>query len=111
MAGFQADVFGDAQCLRSVWGTWGTWGTWMLDGETLGISSVVPLPRIPVTTRIIIFLVGDPELKNLHLPLLLGGWTTQNMSFEEPAYQNHGLHNDLFSAVAAFDIIEIGECV
>ena len=29
---------------------------------------VVPLPRIPVTTRIIIFLVGNPNL-NLHLPL------------------------------------------
>ncbi len=37
---------------------------------------VVPLPRIPVTTRIIVFLVGDPNL-NLHLPLLLGGGTTQ----------------------------------
>ena len=38
---------------------------------------VVPLPRIPVTTRIIPCLVGNPEL-NLHLPLLLGGGTTQD---------------------------------
>ena len=33
---------------------------------------VVPLPRMPVTSRIVIFLVGNPEL-NLRLPLLLGG--------------------------------------
>ena len=26
----------------------------------VGIDWVVPLPRMPVTTRIIIFLVGDP---------------------------------------------------
>ena len=38
----------------------------------IGLS---PLPVI-VTTRIITFLVGNPEL-NLHLPLLLGGGTTQ----------------------------------
>ena len=37
-----------------------------------------PLPRMPVTTRIVMFLVGDPEL-NLHLPLLLGGGTIQNI--------------------------------
>ena len=42
--------------------------------KSLGVRSshvevkVVPLPRMPVTTRTIIFLVGDPEL-NLHLPL------------------------------------------
>ena len=40
------------------------------------IPWVVPPPRMPVTTRIITFLVGDPEL-NLHLPQLLGGGTTQ----------------------------------
>ena len=34
-----------------------------------------PLP-VTVTTRIITFLVGDPNL-NLHLPQLLGGGTTQ----------------------------------
>ena len=42
------------------------------------IPWVVPPPRIPVTTRITMFLVGDPEL-NLHLPLLLGGGTTQHI--------------------------------
>ena len=42
------------------------------------IPWVVPLPRIPVTTRIILFLVGDLNL-NLHLPLLLGGGTTQDI--------------------------------
>ena len=36
-----------------------------------------PLP-VTVTARIITFLVGDPEL-NLHLPLLLGRGTTQDM--------------------------------
>ena len=38
----------------------------------IGLS---PCP-VTVTTRIIIFLVGDPNL-NLHLLLLLGGGTTQ----------------------------------
>ena len=42
------------------------------------IHWVVPLPRMPVTTRIITFLVGNPGIPiNLHLPLLLGGGTTQ----------------------------------
>ena len=41
----------------------------------LGFS---PFP-VTVTTRIITFLVGDPNL-NLHLPLLLGGGTTQSIS-------------------------------
>ena len=36
--------------------------------NTLDIPWVVPPPRMPVTTRIITFLVGDPNL-NLHLPL------------------------------------------
>ena len=36
-----------------------------------------PCP-VTVTTRIVMFLGGDPEL-NLHLPLLLGGGTTQNI--------------------------------
>ena len=36
---------------------------------------VVPPPRIPVTTRNITFLVGDPY--KLSFPLLLGGGTTQ----------------------------------
>ena len=36
------------------------------------VSWVVPPPSIPVTTRIITFLVGDPNL-NLHLPQFLGG--------------------------------------
>ena len=40
----------------------------------LGLS---PLP-VTVTTRIITFLVGDPNL-NLHLPQLLGGGTTQQI--------------------------------
>ena len=48
-----------------------------------GIPWVVPLPRIPVTTRIITFLVEDPKL-NLHLPRLLGGGTTQGI----PIYQS-----------------------
>ena len=38
-----------------------------------------PLP-VTVTTRIITFLVGDPNL-NLHLPQLLGGGTTQHLLF------------------------------
>ena len=46
----------------------------MTNGISVGLS---PCP-ITVTTRIIIFLVGDPI--NLHLPLLLGGGTTQNIS-------------------------------
>lgn len=40
-------------------------------GSIYGIFWVVPLPRIPVTTGIIIFiqfLIGDPD-SNLHLPL------------------------------------------
>ena len=41
---------------------------------SLGLS---PFPVI-VTTRIITFLVGDPEL-NLHLPLLLGRGTTRSI--------------------------------
>ena len=41
------------------------------DGFREGIHWVWPLPRIPVTTRIITFLVGNPDL-NLYLPLLLG---------------------------------------
>ena len=40
------------------------------------IPWVVPPPRMPVTTRIIPYLVGNPNL-NLHLPLWLGGGTTQ----------------------------------
>ena len=38
-----------------------------------------PLP-VTVTTRIITFLVGDPNL-NLHLPQLLGGGTTQDLVY------------------------------
>ena len=45
-------------------------------GVWLGLS---PLP-VTVTTRIITFLVGDP---NLHLPQLLGGGTTQCMTFHQ----------------------------
>ena len=43
-----------------------------LKAKVVGLS---PFP-VTVTTRIITFLVEDPEL-NLHLPLLLGGGTTQ----------------------------------
>ena len=43
------------------------------------ISWVVPPLPVTVTTGTIIFLVGDPNL-NLHLPLLLGGGTTQAIS-------------------------------
>ena len=39
---------------------------------------VWPPPRIPVTTRIITCLVGDPNL-NLHFPLLLGGGHIQDI--------------------------------
>ena len=46
--------------------------------DTQNTPWVVPLPRMPVTTRIITFLVGNPNL-NLHLPLLLGRGTTQNI--------------------------------
>ena len=41
--------------------------------EHLGLS---PVP-VTVSKRIVTFLVGDPEL-NLHLPLLLGGGSTQS---------------------------------
>ena len=36
--------------------------------------------RVTVTTRIVTFLVGDPNL-NLHLPLLLGGGHIQNIPY------------------------------
>ena len=42
------------------------------------ITWVVPPPRMPVTTRIITFLVGNPELN----PLLLGGGTTQPITYK-----------------------------
>ena len=51
---------------------------WDLRTQISSILWVVPLPRIPVTTRIDIFLVGDPNL-NLHFPQLLGGGTTQSI--------------------------------
>ena len=51
----------------------------LLKPDTQNIPWVVPLPRMPVTTRIITFLVGNPNL-NLHLPLLLGRGTTQNIA-------------------------------
>ena len=38
---------------------------------------VVPPPRMPVTTRIVMFLVGDPYKPSF--PLLLGGGTTQDL--------------------------------
>ena len=46
-----------------------------------GLSHKLGCPPLPVTvtTGNIIFLVGDPNL-NLHLPLLLGGGTTQAIS-------------------------------
>ena len=43
---------------------------------SMPICWIVPPPRMPVITRIITFLVGDPNL-NLHLPPLLAGGTTQ----------------------------------
>ena len=46
---------------------------------------VVPLPRMPVTTRTTIFSVEDPEL-TLHLPLLLGGGTTQDICIYKYIY-------------------------
>ena len=45
----------------------------------LGLS---PL-QVTVTTRIITFLVGNPE-KNLHFPPLLGGGTTQYIPYMDP---------------------------
>ena len=44
-----------------------------LEMRSIGLSS----PRIPVTTRITIYLYGIPI--HLHLPLLLGGSTTQGI--------------------------------
>ena len=44
-------------------------------------SWVVPLPRMPVTTRMIIFYQGIPI--NLHVSLLLGGGTTQDKSLQK----------------------------
>ena len=38
-----------------------------------------------MTTRIVSCLVGDPNL-NLHLPLLLGGWTTQLIPISNPSF-------------------------
>ncbi len=46
---------------------------WLFD-----IGWVVPLPRMPVTTRNMTFL-GSGIPINLHLPLLLGGGTTQDI--------------------------------
>ncbi len=46
------------------------------DGESLGLS---PLP-VTVTTRIVMFLVGDPYKPSF--PLLLGGGTTQRISMD-----------------------------
>ena len=46
--------------------------------NTVTIHWVWPPHRIPVTTRIITFLVGDPNL-NLHFPLLLGGGHIQTI--------------------------------
>ena len=42
------------------------------------ICWVWPLPRMPVTTRSMTFLAGNPNL-NLYLPLLLGGGHTQSI--------------------------------
>ena len=47
--------------------------------DPVGSSWVWPPHRIPVTTRAIMFLVGDPNL-NLHLPLLLGRGHPQAIS-------------------------------
>ena len=49
-----------------------------------------PPHRMPVTTRIITFLVGNPEL-NLHLPLLLWGGHTQ---ITPPKFNSSPLKND-----------------
>ena len=53
----------------------------MLEGQmTIFIDEGNP-KGMPVTTRIITFLVGDPEL-NLHVTLLLGG----NTQFEQTRF-------------------------
>ena len=44
---------------------------------------VLPPPRIPVTTRILTFLVGDSEL-NLHLPLESWEEATSNINVQNP---------------------------
>ena len=53
------------------------------------ITWVVPLPRMPVTTRIVSCLVGNPNL-NLHLPLLLGRGTTQGYYIKGGDLENGG---------------------
>ena len=53
--------------------------------------AIIPLPRMPVITMIIIFLGSGIPINNLHLPLLLGGGTTQ---FIPKIYtKNDGLEN------------------
>ena len=52
----------------------------------LGLSWVVPPPRMTVTTRITIFLVGNTNL-NRSLPLLLGGGTTRGLSLRVRTYK------------------------
>ena len=53
--------------------------TFQFLGRFLVWLGVVPWPKMPVSARIVIFLVVDPEL-NLHLPLLRGGGTTQGLT-------------------------------
>ena len=64
----------------------------ILSHRSYGISWVVPLPRMPVTTRSITFL-GDPNL-NLHLPQASWeGGTTQGIShLSHPMRQHHWIH-------------------
>ena len=62
------------------------YGIVLLEALDSGIPWVVPLPStVTVTTRIIVFLVGDPNL-NLRLPLLLGGGTTQGIVLLQAFY-------------------------
>ena len=63
-------------------------------GKYVGLS---PCP-VTVTTRIVVFLVGDPNL-NLYLPLLLGGGTIQQICY----------HGDGRFIVLSIDLLQRGE--
>ena len=54
-----------------------------------GVPWVVPLPRIPVTTRIILFLVGDHNQIFIATGIL-GGGTTQGVPLTYVHY--HGIY-------------------